>query len=153
MFFSSFSDSGGHHIKLFSQKPRLQQQDLVGTWKVFELSATPVFPDNQEESGSTDRPPFIYMTMETLKRRTLPEIPIHFVDEDILDMQDVTVMWLPGGINAYVEIKGDGIFTIGVGWYEDGVNLVMERDYTSDGKLSDVRSKTEIKGGWIGGRM
>ena len=59
--YSSLSDSGGHHLKLFSQKPRLQQQDLVGTWKVFELSATPVFTDdNQEESGSTDGPPFIY---------------------------------------------------------------------------------------------
>jgi hypothetical protein len=132
---------------------------LVGTWKVFEMSATPVFSEGDQEeeslSGSNqdNRPPFIYMTMETLKRRTLPEIPIHFIDEDVLDMQEVTMMWLPGGISAYVEIKGDGIFTVGVGWYEDGINLVMERDYTSDGRLYDVRSKTEVKGGWVGGRM
>lgn len=149
----SISDSGGHHLKLFSQCPRLPPQELVGTWKVFEMSAIAVLPDNLEAGRSTERPPYVYMSMEMQKRRLLPDIPLHFADEDILDMQDVTVMWLPGGVNAYVDIKEGRTLTIGVGWYSDGVNLVMERDYSANGKLFEVHTKSEVKGGWVGGRM
>lgn len=150
----SISDAGGHHFQLFSQEPRLEPQNLVGTWKVFELSATAVLPDDDIQSKqSSERPPYVYMTMETQKRRLLPEVSVHFTDEDIMDMQDVTVMWLPGGISAYVDVKDGGILTIGVGWFNDGINLVMERDYNADGKLCEVHSKSEVKGGWVGGRM
>lgn len=148
------SDAGGHHFQLFSQEPRLEPQNLVGTWKVFELSATAVLQDDDIQSKqSSERPPYVYMTMETQKRRLLPEVSVHFTDEDIMDMQDVTVMWLPGGISAYVDVKDGGILTIGVGWFNDGINLVMERDYNADGKLCEVHSKSEVKGGWVGGRM
>ncbi|MCO5591609.1 hypothetical protein L7F22_045598 [Adiantum nelumboides] len=149
----SISDSGGHHLKLFSQHPRLKPQELVGSWKVFEISATAILADNLEVRESIQRPPYVYMSTKTQKRRLLPEVPLHFADEDILDMQDVTVMWLPGGISAYMDVKDDGTLTVGVGWYENGVNLVIERDYNMEGKLSEVHNKSEIKGGWVGGRM
>lgn len=150
----SISDSGGHHLKLFSEHSRLKPHALVGSWKVFELSATAVVADEVEvEKSTSQRPPYVYMTTETQKRRLLPEFPILFADEDIMDMQDVTVMWLPGGISAYVDVKDEGTLTVGVGWYDDGVNLVMERDYNTEGKLSEVHHKSEVKGGWIGGRM
>ncbi|KAI5077373.1 hypothetical protein GOP47_0007197 [Adiantum capillus-veneris] len=149
----SISDSGGHHLKLFSQHARLKPQELIGSWKVFELSATAVLADNVEAGESNQRPPYVYMTTETKKRRLLPELPLHFSDEDIMDMQDVTVMWLPGGISAYVDVKDDGMLTVGVGWYENGVNLVMERDYNTEGNLIEVHNKSEVKGGWVGGRM
>eukprot|EP00250_Pteridium_aquilinum_P016812 c23304_g1_i1 orf=616-2226(-) len=149
----SISDSGGHHLKLFSQLSRLKPQELTGTWRVFELSATAIVPDDLGADRSSERPPYVYMSMETEKRRLSPELPVHFADEDIMDIQDVTVMWLPGGISAYVDVKEGGTLTVGVGWYDDGVNLVMERDYNTDGKLCEVHSKSEIKGGWVGGRM
>ncbi|KAK9273604.1 hypothetical protein L1049_018414 [Liquidambar formosana] len=63
----------------------------------------------------------------------------------MLDMQDVTILWLPGGVTGYVDVNKDGTLCIGVGWYSDeGINLVMERDYGVDGKLKEVRSKSEV---------
>lgn len=86
--------------------------------------------------------------METLKKRGLPENPIYFGEEELLDMEEVTVLWLPGGVTGYVDVK-DGILCIGVGWYSDeGINLVMERDYGIDGMLREVRWKTELKRRW-----
>jgi ELMO domain-containing protein len=68
-------------------------------------------------------------------------------------LQDVTVLWLPGagGVTAYVDINEDGTLCIGVGWYwdeDEGINLVMERDYGTDGRLREVRSKTEVERRW-----
>ncbi|KAK8534607.1 hypothetical protein V6N12_057251 [Hibiscus sabdariffa] len=63
--------------------------------------------------------------------------------------KDVTVLWLPGGVTSYVDVSNDGILTIGVGWYSDeGINLVMERDYGINGKLKEVRWKSEVKRRW-----
>ncbi|KAF2315470.1 hypothetical protein GH714_039332 [Hevea brasiliensis] len=67
----------------------------------------------------------------------------------MVDMQDVTVLWLPGGVTGYVDVNKDGILCIGVGWYADeGINLVMERDYGLDGMLKEVRWKSELKRRW-----
>ncbi|PON99739.1 Calycin-like [Trema orientale] len=133
---------------LFSQRNRTQPSQLTGSWKVFEVSATPVFGDEsvtEENNGS----PYVYLCTETLKKRSLPDSAIHFGEEEILDMQDVTMLWLPGGVTAYVDINKDGVLCIGVGWYSDeGINLVMERDYGVDGKLKEVRWKSELKRRW-----
>ncbi|CAD6260114.1 unnamed protein product [Miscanthus lutarioriparius] len=134
-------------LKPFSQRSRTKPSELTGSWKVYEVSATPIFSDEMQEleGGS----PFVYLCMETVKKRTLPESSVLFGEEEILDMQDVTVLWLPGGVTAYVDINEDGILCIGVGWYsEEGINLVMERDYGTDGRLREVRSKTELKRRW-----
>lgn len=132
----------------FSQRKRTQPSQLTGSWKVFEVSATPVFGEDtvtEENTGS----PYVYLCTETLKKRSLPESAIHFGEEEMLDMQDVTMLWLPGGVTAYVDVNKDGILCIGVGWYSDeGINLVMERDYGVDGKLKEVRSKSELKRRW-----
>lgn len=136
------------NAKPFSRRKRTQPSQLTGSWKVFELSATPVFGEDlvmEETNGS----PYVYLCTETLKKRSLPENPVYFREEEMLDMQDVTMLWLPGGVTAYVDVKKDGILCIGVGWYSDeGINLVMERDYGVDGKLKEVRSKSELKRRW-----
>lgn len=139
-------------VKPFSQRKRIRPSELAGQWKVFEMSATPIYGDDiaatpDETNGGG--PPYVYLCMETLKKRSLPENPAYFGEEEMLDMQDVTVLWLPGGVTAYVDVKNDGILCIGVGWYSDeGINIVMERDYDTDGKLRDIRYKSEVKRRW-----
>ncbi|KAK3141895.1 hypothetical protein QOZ80_4BG0339590 [Eleusine coracana subsp. coracana] len=134
-------------LKPFSQRNRTKPSELTGSWKVYEVSATPIFSDEMQElEGGA---PFVYLCMETVKKRTLPESSRLFGEEEMLDMQDVTVLWLPGGVTSYVDIDKDGVLCIGVGWYsEEGINLVMERDYGTDGRLREVRSKTEVKRRW-----
>ncbi|KAK9144637.1 hypothetical protein Sjap_004540 [Stephania japonica] len=135
-------------VKPFSQRRRIQPSELAGSWKVFEVSATPIFGDDAvtEEGNAV---PYVYLCTETLKKRSLPDNPVHFGEEEMVDMQDVAVLWLPGGVTGYVDINKDGILCIGVGWYSDeGINLVMERDYGMDGKLKEVRWKSEVKRRW-----
>ncbi|KAF2292013.1 hypothetical protein GH714_000136 [Hevea brasiliensis] len=92
---------------------------------------------------------FKFRPDETLKKRSLPENPIYFGEEEIIDMQDVTLLWLPDGASGYVDVGKDGILCIGVGWYSDeGIKLVMERDYGLDGMLKEVRWKSEVKRWW-----
>ncbi|XP_042958725.1 uncharacterized protein LOC122294222 [Carya illinoinensis] len=135
-------------MKPFSQRKRTQQSELTGSWKVFEISATPVFGE-QVSLGESNGTPYVYLCTETLKKRSLPENLVYFKEEEMLDMQDATMLWLPGGVTCYVDVNKDGILCIGVGWYSDeGINLVMERDYGVDGKLKEVRWKSELKRRW-----
>ncbi|KAL9254999.1 hypothetical protein AKJ16_DCAP20707 [Drosera capensis] len=135
-------------LKPFSQRKRIHPSELSGPWKVFEMSAIPIDGGDMKMEGRRGTP-YVYLCMETLKKRSLPESSSYFREEDMLDMQDVTVLWLPGGVTAYVDIDKDGILCIGVGWYSDeGINLVMERDYETDGKLKEVRWKSEVKRRW-----
>lgn len=134
-------------LKPVSQRKRTQPSELTGSWKVFEVSATPIYDEDSaaDESGL----PYVYLCTETMKKRSLPESSVYFGEEEMLDMQEVTVLWLPGGVTGYVDVNKEGILCIGVGWYSDeGINLVMERDYGMDGKLKEVRSKSEVKRRW-----
>lgn len=134
--------------KPFSQRKRTKPSELTGSWKVFEVSATPVY-DEESTAEEGNAAPYMYFCMENLKKRSLPENTNYFGEEERLDMQDVTMLWLPGGVTCYVDINKDGILCIGVGWYSDeGINLVMERDYGLDGKLKEVRWKSEVKRRW-----
>ncbi|KAL9228821.1 hypothetical protein vseg_004359 [Gypsophila vaccaria] len=136
-------------MKPFSERKRIRPSELTGPWKVFEMSATPIYGDDTAEVQESNGPPYVYFCTETMKKRSLPESPVYFREEEMLDMQDVAVLWLPGGVTSYVDVNKDGILCIGVGWYSDeGVNLVMERDYETDGKLREVRSKSELKRRW-----
>ncbi|KAI3743846.1 hypothetical protein L1987_56913 [Smallanthus sonchifolius] len=132
-------------VKPFSQRKRVQPSELTGSWKVFETSATPVYGEETITEENND-PPYVYLCTETLKKWNWPESAVYFGEEEVLDMMDITMLWLPGGVTGYVDVSKDGILCIGVGWYSDeGINLVMERDYGTDGKLKEVRSKTEVK--------
>lgn len=136
-------------LKPFSQRKRVQPLELSGSWKVFEMSATPIYGEDNIMMEEPNATPYVYICTENLKKRSLPENLVYFGEEEVLDMQDVTVLWLPGGVTAYVDVKKDGILCIGVGWYSDeGINLVMERDYGLDGKLKEVRWKSEMKRRW-----
>lgn len=134
-------------LKPFSQRKRTQPSELSGSWKVFEVSGTPIFGEERVEESNAGA--YVYLCTETLKKRRLPGNPVYFGEEELMDMQDVTMLWLPGGVTAYVDVKKDGILCIGVGWYSDeGINLVMERDYGFDGNLKEVRWKSELKRRW-----
>ncbi|XP_057981385.1 uncharacterized protein LOC131166817 [Malania oleifera] len=136
-------------LKPFSQRKRTLPSELTGSWKVFEVSATPIYGEQMVTEENGGGMPYVYLCTETLKKRSLPENPVYFGEEEMLDMQDVTILWLPGGVTGYVDVGKDGILCIGVGWYSDeGINLVMERDYGMDGKLKEVRWKTELKRRW-----
>lgn len=145
------SDDMDFEVKPLSQRKRTKPLELTGSWKVFEVSATPVYGEEERldpEEGNSHAL-FVYLCMENLKKRSLPENTNYFGEEERLDMQDVTMLWLPGGVTCYVDINKDGILCIGVGWYSDeGINLVMERDYGLDGKLKEVRWKSEVKRRW-----
>ncbi|XP_010524441.1 PREDICTED: uncharacterized protein LOC104802498 [Tarenaya hassleriana] len=136
-------------VKPFSQRKRTQPSELTGSWKVFEVSATPIYGEDETETGEGNDTPYVYLCTETMKKRNLPETSVPFGEEEMMDMQDVTIMWLPGGVTAYVDVKEEGILCVGVGWYSDeGINLVMERDYGLDGLLKEVRWKSEVKRRW-----
>ncbi|KAJ4956047.1 hypothetical protein NE237_012830 [Protea cynaroides] len=142
------SDDMELELKPFSQRKRTQPSELCGPWKVFEVNATPIFGDDTMIDDGNGAP-YVYLCTEALKKRNLPENTVLFGEEEMLDMQDVTLLWLPGGVTGYVDINKDGILCIGVGWYsEEGINLVMERDYGMDGKLKEVRWKSEVKRRW-----
>ncbi|XP_047335186.1 uncharacterized protein LOC124938731 [Impatiens glandulifera] len=136
-------------MKPFSERKRIQPSHLTGQWKVFEMSATPIYDEEDVILGDSSNTPYVYLCTETLKKRNLPENLIYFGEEEFQDMQDATILWLPGGITGYVDVNKDGTLCVGVGWYSDeGINLVMERDYGTDGKLKEVRSKSEVKRRW-----
>ena len=135
-------------VSPLSQRKRTRPSELTGSWKVFEVSATPVFGDDKTMDAGNGTA-YVYLCTETLKKRSFPESANSFGEEEMLDMQDVTMLWLPGGVTCYVDISKDGVLCIGVGWYSDeGINLVMERDYGVDGKLKEVRWKSEVKRRW-----
>ncbi|KAL0907798.1 hypothetical protein M5K25_022237 [Dendrobium thyrsiflorum] len=143
----SIADGIPFDLKPISQRKRIQPSELTGSWKVFEISATPVFSD-AEATEEGDRP-FVYLCMETLKKRSLPGSSAYCGEEEELDMNDVTVLWLPGGVVGYVDVNKEGTLCIGISWYSnEGINLVMERDYGMDGNLKEVRWKSEIKRRW-----
>ncbi|CAN1274284.1 hypothetical protein LINPERPRIM_LOCUS15339 [Linum perenne] len=135
-------------LEPFSLRKRTRPSELTGSWKVFEMSATPIY-EQEEMTDINNGSPYVYLCTETLKKRSLPGNPVYFREEEMVDTQDVTILWLPGGVTAYVDVNKEGILCIGVGWYSDeGINLVMERDYDLDGNLKEVRSKTEVKRRW-----
>lgn len=136
-------------LKPFSQRKRIQPSELTGSWKVFEISATPIYGEETMDESNAAGAPYVYLCTETLKKRSLPGNPVYFREEEVMDIHDVTMLWLAGGVTGYVDVKRDGILCIGVGWYSDeGINLVMERDYGLDGKLKEVRWKSELKRRW-----
>ncbi|CAM6029176.1 unnamed protein product [Sphagnum balticum] len=169
----NMNDSGGHRLEPFSNEERLSPYELMGLWKVFEISATVIDSDTNK---SNERPTFVYFCNEVVKAQGLPEPPSvdesiwenHGEEEDNNDdddnddddeeeeevVDDPSLLWLPGGVIAGVEAKESGILTISVGWLcADKTRLVMERDYGPNGKLAEVRLQSHIKGDWLGGRM
>ncbi|KAF3340428.1 hypothetical protein FCM35_KLT16199 [Carex littledalei] len=141
------ADEGTFDLKPFSQRKRTHPSELTGSWKVFEVSATPIFTISDLDSSNTSGSPFVYFCTESLKKRSLPESS--FEEQELRDMQDVTILWLPGGVTGYVDVNNEGVLCIGVSWYSDeGINLVMERDYGTDGKLREGRCKSEVKRRW-----
>lgn len=125
----------------------MQPAELTDSWEVFEMSATPIFGD--ETTLNDGKLPYVYLCTETLKKRSGPEYLVYLGEEETLDMQDVTMLWLPGDITGHVHVKKDGVLCLGVGWYSDeGINLAMERDNGTAGGLEEVKMKSEVKRRW-----
>ncbi|KAA8515836.1 hypothetical protein F0562_018553 [Nyssa sinensis] len=95
-------------VKPFSQRKRIQPSELTGSWKVFEVSATPIYGEEMVVTEDSNSTPYVYLCTENLKKRSLPENPVYFGEEEMLDMQDVAVLWLPGGVTGYVDVNKDG---------------------------------------------
>ncbi|KAK8621511.1 hypothetical protein V6N13_080944 [Hibiscus sabdariffa] len=83
----------------FSQRKRTRPLELVGPRKVFEVSATLIYCDDNVAVESNSAP-YVYLCMETLKKMSLPENSGYFGEEEVLDMQGVAVLWLPGGVTS-----------------------------------------------------
>ncbi|CAM8990897.1 unnamed protein product [Rhodiola kirilowii] len=113
---ANMDDQSGREfdLKPFSQRKRTQPSQLTGPWKVFEVSATPIFgadASTDERNGSDI--PYVYLC------------------------------------NENNEEKKKEFYALELAWYSDeGINLVMERDYGTDGKLKEVRWKSEVKRRW-----
>ncbi|KAG0573557.1 hypothetical protein KC19_VG188200 [Ceratodon purpureus] len=151
----SISESGGAFLLPFSQRDRISPNELTGSWKTFEMSATAI---HQPGATPLTRPAFVHFTQEFMLKHGLPEPLTEYFEEEDEEGEPITedpsVLWLPGGITASVQAKEEGILTVAIGWfYNKGTFVTMERDYGPDGKLSEVRSQTKVKGGWAGGRM
>lgn len=150
----SISETGGVYLAPFSQRDRLSPNKLTGSWKTFEMSAMAI---HQPDASPLTRPAYAQFCQEVMLKQDLPEPLMEYFEEEEESepiSEDPAVLWLPGGITATVQAKEEGILTVGIGWfYDKGTFLAMERDYGPDGKLSEVRSQTKVKGGWAGGRM
>ncbi|KAK6918666.1 hypothetical protein RJ641_017088, partial [Dillenia turbinata] len=144
-------DNGGAEIQIF--RVAVYEEEWVSPTNIgdpsdLEFDLKPFSQRKQMAMEGSCGTPYVYLCTGTLKKRSLPESSIYF-GEEVLDMQDVAVLWLPGGVTGYIEVNKDGVLCIGVGWYSDeGINLVMERDYGIDGKLKEVRWKSEVKRRW-----
>ncbi|CAM6117380.1 unnamed protein product [Calypogeia fissa] len=137
----SISDVGGHHLKLFSERPRHSPEDIVGSWKVFEVEGMALYPAKPDERAS-----FAFYCKESSMKRGFPEMPQLSVEDNSVDLSDFSMSWLTGNVSTYVSLGDTGALTFGVGWVcDDGTRLVMERAYGEDGKLLRVKSKSEIR--------
>eukprot|EP00850_Spirogloea_muscicola_P001924 SM000007S20884 [mRNA] locus=s7:721931:724678:- [translate_table: standard] len=93
-------------------------------------------------------PSILYSCQETAIERSVPGQAGPDGDDD------ASVLWLPGGVTASVEVGDDGGLTLGLGWLcGSGMRLSMRRRYDSAGLLAEVRCASEVKDGWVGGRM
>lgn len=96
-------------------------------------------------------PAIAFSCKETSVSRTVSAVASHGICADSSVAGEAKVLDLPGNISATVQISESGMLTIGVGWLvEDGTRICIERDYDQVGNLVQVRSSTDVKGGWIG---
>ncbi|CAL8461581.1 g1112 [Coccomyxa elongata] len=145
-----------------SSGPRSQPRDIAGQWKVFDVSASPL-PDDAAPEGESGTV-LVYFGSETAQEWGPGK-------GDLGDSGGA--FWLPN--NAVLELcmvppvsrgaQGDaqeGMETEGTGrgicisfhWLVNERTLIgLQREYSADGMLTEVRSRTAVKGGWVGGRM
>eukprot|EP00897_Mesotaenium_endlicherianum_P008707 jgi/Mesen1/7865/ME000042S07310 len=160
---ASISASGGEDLVPLSARRRLSSTEVAGKWKVFETTATllhdqPIDDDNDDvdndSAGVGAHAEVVYTCKETLKERGLPKAGVRRKEEWGASIDDVSILWLPGGVSVTLDITEKGTLLAGVGWLSDeGSRLYLERVYDSRGLLQEVRSGSEVKGGWVGGRM
>ena len=75
-------------------------------------------------------------------------------------------LWLPGRVAVsmmispgflHSEVDGGlsmGGLVFGLGWMaKDGTWVGLEREYSGEGSLREVRSMSACQGGWVGGAM
>ncbi|GAQ88127.1 hypothetical protein KFL_004020130 [Klebsormidium nitens] len=148
----------------YSLRESTSSSELEGQWKVFERIATVLHGSEAEDAAGPsavtvggprgDTVTVCYSTREVLRERfdetqgKAKGLKIKGRDED----EDVIL--LPGGVTSTISVKPEGGLTFGVGWLdEDGTRAFMERSYQANGRLDEVRSGQEVKGGWVGGSM
>lgn len=144
-------------------KPQLAPSRLAGEWKLFDLCASPVY-ETDPVTGTRKR---FYMHQGQ-------EAQQWWKPKEGEPGEDGGTFWLPG--EAFVEMHmaddvsadqaahathgngkactaGRGLSII-FGWMpRKGTLISMCRTYDSEGNLQEVRSRTAVAGGWVGGTM
>lgn len=148
----------------YSLRESTSSSELTGQWKVFERIATILHGSEAEDAagpsvvtvnGARGDPVTVsYSAREVLRERfdetqgKAKGLKIKGRDED------EEVILLPGGVTSTILVKPEGGLTFGVGWLDqDGTRAFMERSYQANGRLDEVRSGQEVRGGWVGGSM
>ncbi|CAL1405889.1 unnamed protein product [Linum trigynum] len=85
--------------------------------------------------NGNDSSPNVYLCTETWTKCCLPGNPDYF-GEEMFDTRDLTFLWLPGGVIAYVDVNKASFALVLACWYSnEDTNLVMLSDYELDGNL------------------
>ncbi|GBG88637.1 hypothetical protein CBR_g48168 [Chara braunii] len=154
----------------FSARPRLSPESLLGSWNVFQMIAMVVYPEpsssnttyptpssslsgsmaDTEEENKDKQPSLVYSCRECVRKRK----PQSFADDGKEVEYANDILWLPGGVSSHLQPTSLGGVVLAVGWLgSDGSRLSMEREYDENGCLAEVRCNSEVRGGWVGGRM
>jgi len=137
---------------------RLAPASLAGEWMAFDVGCLPLVDDLD---GSGERPILAYFSSETRQAWAAP--PAEPSERGIS-------LWLPGNVGVSMSLTagysaddddnpagdnlGVGGVVFGLGWMaRDGTWISLERDYSGEGVLREVRSSSACQGGWVGGAM
>lgn len=143
-----------------SSSPTIPKDKVVGEYKVFDISAVPV-EETDSFTGETKQL-MLHYSQETQQAWAAPAAA----------PEDGAALWLPGqlllqlrmipaasrgteaDVSEGVDLTAPCGFLISAGWAaSDGVMSLVEREYDGMGFLTEVRARTAVRGGWIGGSM
>jgi hypothetical protein len=159
---SMASQSTAAHQAL-STGPRIAAQDLRGEWRVFDMTAVPI--DERDALTGQVRKTNVYFSQQTRQNWQQPK--------DMEPGQDGGALWLPGSTmlelrmlptvsrgqsadeDEGMDMAGTGRgFLISFAWLvRQGMLISMQREYDAAGELLEVRSRSAVKGQWVGGSM
>lgn len=144
---------------------------LDGQWRAFDVWASPLW--EQDPVTRQERLLWEFSSQETSQRWQVGHSVRCFVrpHQYCLDVNTVAhvlqggnaeeggVLWLPGNVAVelvMVPSQGGGRKGLRISSYHllDSEQVhVLCREYSADGELVEVRSRTAVKGEWVGGPM
>ncbi|KAK9834414.1 hypothetical protein WJX74_001305 [Apatococcus lobatus] len=140
--------------------PRLSPRKLAGQWKVFDVESTP-FVD-QDPLTDEEKLAFLYFSRETgqtWKPDAAPGVS-----------EDGAAIWLPNNVLVELLMTDQGAsrpagskvrrtsrsprgMIISFSWLQrKDIMLGVQRHYDHQGELTEIRNRTAVRGGWVGGQ-